>query len=430
MPTETFEGIIGQLANLADVGIDAILGNASTLLTAYDAYKDALNGDRAAQAAVRVEEAIASYSASYDQLKEAADLHLTDMNTVMNLPEELSPDDDEFWEELRKYGDANSKTIQARELDTTTLVLASAAGTGDGTVAWLFTDEYANEIEAIRLNGITVECVEDQNSSTEVGREEFKIYYGLSREGFLEESGNGVVGELTSKAGSGGENLLLNSSFEQLADNGSLTAPDNVPNWTWSGTESTDLEFDAVNFHKSSPEEIENGTSYSLIVKASGTLSQKLSTNRAKLDFSRPYYPRFFYNRQVGSATGSFIAHMGTETKSVTLASETGWNEVVFPLDEKLWPSNFNEDDVDFKVVFTVTGGELLVDGFEWSPMEAWGRHWFYVGAGATDFLIGKKFTATPALTGSEGKVGKMLSDLYGQYMKAATSTPSVADPS
>ena len=428
MPTSTFDAHGAVIKLVCEPLYNQVYGNSSALVTDVDAVLDGLDGDRSGDVGTAIRQWKADYAEmiSADRVRALVDPILLDM--ALDLLGWDGGIDEDFWNLMRVYQNTNSKTFQSRKI---THGSWSYSGTGDGAVYWLVTNIQDREIETVDLTLLTLECVTDQLGGTEAGRELFDFYQGQPIDA-LADAGTGIrVSGIEAIAGSSG-NLCNNPSFETLT--GTAAEPTAIPSWTSSvAVSSSTFVFDSTNFFRSSPEETANGTSYALKIITTCTLSQTFRTNGIALDPKKAYFGFLRYNRQVNSDTGTLLLRLGSDSVSVVLSAQTGWNTLAFALDKDRWPINMVEDAPDIQIDWTRTGGTgLLIDDVGIVEMIDIPKHGHVaIVGGATDFLAGGKFTVTPALSGTEGKIQKIITLGYsdmGGYFHHADSTPTITD--
>lgn len=422
MATPTFAEVWAQIADVVDIYDTIRTDGQTSVITKLDTYVQNLEGDGAATAAARARATRAAYAGILDRFRANLEPHLVDLATAIGTA--ARPGTSEFWRDLREYMVDNSQDLNSRDISFGS-ISAGGSNVGDGTIYRLTTDEYDQAIEAVFLDVVTARCVRDQNSGTLVGREVFELTHGDALPDRISEAGSGRRGTIVGHAG---DEILRNASFQTL--DGTVGSPTTIPNWTVAN-DIANFELDSTNYFRSSPEEKANGTSYSLKITATDTISQKLSTLNRSLDPNTPYMALCRYNRTVGSDSGTLVLRMGAETATVAVSAQSGWQTLALAMDGDKWLRQFQEDDLDLMVDWTRTGGDgLRVDDVLFGPMTRFDNLWYFAAGGATHFLTEDEFTFTDALNGSDGKIQAWLWRAYGVWLPSVTdTTETISDP-
>ena len=282
-------------------------------------------------------------------------------------------------------------------------------------------------MESVHLDTTTAEVTADQNSGTEVGREVFKVTQGDVSTDILEEAGSGEVGRFVGHAG---DEILKNASFQDLE--GTEASPTAIPSWTSSVTvNSTNYSFDSTNFFRTSPEEKSAGTSRALNLKVTTVLSQKAKDLGLSLDYNSPYYMAMRFKRDGPTpASGTLKLVLGSQIYTVAVAAQTGYNLLEATLDNNLFPENFDEDDLDFKIDWTRTGGELLIDDVMLGKMTRYNGNYYFALGGSTHWLKKDKYTFATTLVGADSIVQRWFHYLYRVSLRSKTDgTETITDP-
>ena len=182
-----------------------------------------------------------------------------------------------------------------------------------------------------------------------------------------------------------GSSLIANAGFEQRGGTNAL--PTSITSWTSDTAvigDGSDFEFDETNIYH--PATNANDTRRALNVKLTRTLTQRLDLTGRTLPHGIPLYYQIAYNRTVGSASGTLALHIGTQSVSVAVSAQSGWQTLVLTVDENCFPANMYEDQLDAKIVWTRTGGEVLLDDIILVPMTLIGNEWLYAVGGQTPF--------------------------------------------
>ena len=259
----------------------------------------------------------------------------------------------------------------------------SGSNTGNGTIVRCTIDAFGNNRENAWSETKTAECTTDQNSGAR-RHEEVWTVKGTNRgnDGLDVQGSGGIWAVPTRHAGTSSANgsLLSNSSFQSY----SSSATNVFTNWTKvSGTNPTQ---DTTNFYRDFAGDPDAGA-HSMILGATVLLSQKISVRRLRMSRGIPYYLSVMYNRAIGSGDLTLKLKLGSQTVTVVIAAQTGWNELKLPLDANSYLQNFNEDELDVALeVSSYTSGTVLVDDMILCPMTDVGGTFMAVRGGTTPF--------------------------------------------
>ncbi len=325
---------------------------------------------------------------------------LREHGKFINVPERL--DVSTLLRRIYDWMDDNSEAVETRNI---TYATPSAGGgnTGNGSLKRCTKDERNYDIESCHVEAKTLECVFDANSGTRKHAEVFEMRGVESSIDLLGLAGSGerFKGQIISKhSGSGaGGSLLPNSSFDAYNSGGTT---DKFAGWTMDAAGLCDQ--DTTNFYRTAPGA---STSGSLRFLQNGTINVILRSRNIRLSKEIPYGLRVMFNRQVGGADGTLTIALGSQTTNVAMAAQTGWNELMIPLDTNSYFDNFNEDDLD--VAITLSGGAtfgLLIDDVILAPLpKVDGTFWWLTG-GDTAWLVDDVFTMTDS--GGAAGTGKL----------------------
>lgn len=329
---------------------------------------------------------------------------------------------------------ANSDTVETRAITFDTTATAGGGNVGNGTMSRLTVDARAFDIESVHVERKDFRCIADQNSRTLPQAEIFE-FIG-EPQGFdqilVGSFGSGERGRATlvnSNAGTGqGGSILSNASFQTY----SASATPRFSNWTLaSGTTPTQ---DTTNFYQPLPNATD-GSGHAASFGAAGKITQsiRLQSRSRRLDPSTPYFCRLMYNRQVGSGAMTLTLRLGSQSASVVLSAQTGWNELAIALDENSWLENFQEADLDVEIeVSSYSSGSVLVDDVILVPMTRIDNTFWvlrHANTSPTNWLVDDtlRFTDTGGAPGT-GKIQYWLWRAFGVYMPH-DGTPSISDP-
>lgn len=299
---------------------------------------------------------------------------------------------------------------------------ASAGGgnVGDGTILRLNVDANNMPLEASHSEVKTARCVQDQNSGAERHEERFVVTGEARGKDLLEVSGSGIQAGLRSL--SARDSLLLNPSFSSFS--GTISALTELSNWTPT-TALSNFTLDESNYYR---DFVGDTTPRSLIIGANDSVTQKLSVRGTRLSPNVPTFLQVAYNRQIASADGTLRIRMGSQTATVSLSAQTGWNLLRMAIDQNLWLENWTEDEADIYV--GVESGSTFgcrVDDVmfvQWTPID--GSWWLNLG-GATPYQIDDTFTFTDTEVGSI--IQLFMWRFFRRYLPSASSAVNVSEP-
>jgi hypothetical protein len=311
-----------------------------------------------------------------------------------------------IWGDVYRYMHDNSLSVNSRDIVFASMA-AGGSNVGDGTLRRLNVDENGYSMEACHIELKTARCVQDGNTGTNRHAENFDLYgINAPKDGIARlsaGSGRRLVGMRAKHAGGGpGGSRLLNSSFTTYNASGTVTTK--FRGWTITNAVGNVTE-DTTNFYRGHPGD--GDVTRALQFSANEKLVQKIKTAGIRLNPNLPYFLRVMFNRAVGSGTGTLTIRCGTNTASVVLAAQTGWNELALTIDANLWPINFYEDDLDIEIEISGMTGTVLIDDVWFGPWDFFdGGFWLLFG-GATPFAIEDVFTGTDT-GGNPGTTGKL----------------------
>lgn len=268
-----------------------------------------------------------------------------------------SASDADLWEELFRYFIDNGLYVDSRRM--TFGSATQTVGSGSIQIQRLTVDDYNLPIESGYGDSKRITCLVDQNTGSAQGNETWRIVGQARARDELQRSGSGAEGTFAGLTID--DSLLNNAGFRTFGGTAGSDAPTSLSGWTSTATlNSTNFGIDQTNYYRTAPSD---GTPGSLVMKATATLTQKLTVRGTELDRTRPYLMAVIWNRAVNSATGTLSCQMGSITTSVTLAAQTGWNVTLVPspIGQSCWYRNFYQSDLQIGIGFTRTGGTGLL---------------------------------------------------------------------
>jgi len=334
---------------------------------------------------------------------------LQEMLRKLGNPAVESNNDELMLAEIRQYMVDNSQTINRRDLTFATPT-ADGGNTGDGVLNRLTVDKDGHTLDntAVELKTITIQ--KDHNSGARKHAEELLFEgTGPDRTG-LQWVGNGDRKTFNAIHALSGQ-IVRNPSFETNGVSADDTAPPtitSIQNWTILSGLTTNLKLrSAAGFtYRGYPGQ--PTTLYGLEFEGNETISQNISAVSPGRGFTPgvPYYCQIAVCRKA-SATGNVVLHLGSQTATVSLASLTNdvWSILRIAIGTKNYHQNFNETDLDIKVVVdTLATGTVVVDDLIIAPFVKLDGTWYAPVGGATAWLKDDFYTHTDLIGGARGK--------------------------
>ena len=280
-------------------------------------------------------------------------------------------DDQDMLDELYQYFYDNDFYVQSRQISFAS-PSAAAANVGNGQIIRLTKDKYNFDLEACHIEPHRAKCVLDFNTGTRLGEEVFDLVGSTPGRDMIERSASGLNSRIA--ALSTDNSILGNASFSTFG--GTAAVPTSIGSWTI-GTIGSH-SFDSTNYFRKAPGD---STAYALNLKATETLSQKISTRGGKLDLNRPYMLAVVWNAAVGSANGTLQLSVGASSRTVTVTGATGWNVTLVPATpgQSCWYRLAAQNDIQATAIYTRTSGNLLLDDFLWVPGTEFDGHWYWI---------------------------------------------------
>jgi hypothetical protein len=230
------------------------------------------------------------------------------------------------------------------------------------------------------------------------------------------------IGSIQAIAADDSARFLTNPSFGQL--DGTLAAPTSIPGWTPTGGIGN-FELVESPTYRSSTEE--GDTPRALKFTTNDILVQNFNVNSVSFNPNVPYYLQIAWNRSEGTGDGTLSLMLGSQTESVALAAQSGWQILRIALGTKNWFQNWNQEDPTVSIqLASNTTGYVLVDDVVLAPFTNFDGGWYALVGGTTPFLYDDIFTFTDTEVGAI--IQEWLWRLYGIYLPPAV-TPTWADP-
>lgn len=329
----------------------------------------------------------------------------------------------------RLYQDFIDNTLRVNSRQFTFGTPSAITGTGNGVIFRLTKDENNFDLEAQHPDLKTAECIRDQNSGASKFEEVFEIRGQTPGKDALAVSGSGLVAEI--RAVSARDSQLLNPSFSTFV--GTSGTPTTITNWTSSITVSGNYTMEQLtaNVYRGFPGDT---TPTALRIKATATLSQKISLRGYSVDPAIPHVLQLAYNREIGSATGTLLVRMGNVNTSVAISAQTGWNILRVPssFGQNNWFKNFDEQDLDISIEWTRTAGDIIIDDVLFVQMTKFDGSWYVIlpdTSTSTPFLRGDKSTWSDTAANENG-IQYWLWRGFDRYLPSATGgSVTFADP-
>lgn len=287
---------------------------------------------------------------------------------------------------------------------------------GNTNIYRLTTDRNSQDIENCAASTKEFKCIADQNTGASGGQEEWQVRHLSNFHDELDWLHHGDSGTFIGKDPENG--LGTNMSFQELSGtvNTNMSANDTITGWEVATGLITDMQFTDNDTFQSSPTE-KGGTAYSLQLSANAKLVQTLRTEGQNIDLTVPHIFIVHYKAQ-NSCDGTLTIRLGSNTASATVTGAIGWQTLALTMDQNLWYSNFDEDDLDLEIELSSnTTGELLLDYMIFDEMEPFDGHWWAIVSGDTFALVDDTFTFTDALSGSEAVIQYWLWRYFNSYL-------------
>lgn len=351
--------------------------------------------------------------------------HLRTLAKVMGVPED---DAQGIISRLNDFMQTNNYSIKARNFTRGSWTSGSPY-VGNGTIYRLTVDRYNNRLEASFVDVITGTIVADGNSGVGRGQEtwEFRGKKNGSDALELEGTNRGSGINLRINAKGADDSILSNATFLDYTGS-SLTTPTDITSWTSNVTvNSTNYEILEGTANTYRTAKSEGTTPRAVKIKVTANLSQKLSLRNAQIESDKPYFVQIAWNR-LGTGTGTLVLRLGSQNVSVAVVAQAGWQLLKLPIDQNLYPDNFNADDLALSIEWTRTGGDIAVDDLQFYPFERMDGVWVIPVGGSTHWLLNDTGTFTD--TATESIIQRHFWKAFGRSIRAVTGGgETIADP-
>jgi hypothetical protein len=286
--------------------------------------------------------------------------------------------DEAMLSEFYQYFVDNNYRVQSRAFTFGTPT-AVAGNIGTTQIVRLTRDRYNFDIESGHIDSKRATCVLDANTGAGEGQEVWFFEGQSPSRDDLYRSGSGAFGTLAGL--SADDSLLNNADFRNFGN--TAAAPDDITDWTAdTAVSSATFEFDnnAANRYRIAPSN-SSANAYSLVVKATNRISQKLTVRGTELDPNVPYLLAVIWNREIGGASGTLVLRMGNTANSISVAAQTGWQVSFAPPSAgwSNWYRVFAENDLALDVDWTRTGGNLYIAEALLVPGNYLDGSWYWV---------------------------------------------------
>jgi hypothetical protein len=317
-----------------------------------------------------------------------------------------------------------SQTVNSRDITHGTP--AAGSNVGSGTINRLTVNEDNYECENIHTETKSAECVRDEHIGAEEHREVFRVRGENLQPDQIVIDGSGIDQELTCIASD--DSLISNPSFSQRS--GTDAVPTDITDWTLQDGSFTNVALDSTYYYRKASES--DSAPKSLKLSANKFIYQNFSVNNVNLDRYTPYYAQLAYNRSQYSGNGTLRLLVGSQSASVSLVAQSGWNILRIAVGYLNWPKRFAQLDTPYVAVHLsgLTSGSVLVDDIVFAPYQNLDGTYYAPVGGATPFLRGDTFSWTDALAGSDAIVQYYLWLAYGVQLPASNvGAETWADP-
>jgi hypothetical protein len=415
--------------------------------TNFDTLQGTIQGDAATDFDAELQQALFSMRGRIDgTIKEAKNLLDPIWRAYGRIVKAPSADPTDIirsvydWYVALTSGNAGTQTIVSRQFNFGSVTNVGSP-VGDGVIYRLNVDAYGYALEAQWEETKIALCTNDQNSGTEKHEEIFLVKGGAPARDSLIIRGSGAAENLIAQ--SARASLLSNASFERCSPSptatsggGATVTPTTVTDWTFDTISNYRIRADV--FYRSYPglDDTTAATSNmpcSLQFTTNGSIYQKLSVKKTKLNPFVPYYLQVPFYRET-SADGTLAITWGpaggaaTQTASVSVNSITTgtWGVLKIPVGTANWYKNFQAQDLAITITLAGrTTGNVLVDEVLLAPYTVIANAWYIAVGGRTPWLRNDQYTWTDTALGSV--VQEVIWRAYGQYLPAKPANPTTA---
>lgn len=296
---------------------------------------------------------------------------------------------------LHTYFSDNGVRVTSRQFVFGSPTFSGA--TGNGTINRLNKDERNFDIENQHADAKVAECIADEHSGAKKGEEVFLFQGGAPNRDILKVAGSGKTLRIKALSANDSFSFIDNPSFSQL-NGSSITSLSSVPGWTV-GTAIANFNLDQTNYYRAY-----DGDTTPAAVKflTNDSLTQDFNVRKATFNPNLPVYLQIAWNRSVGSCDGTLTLEFGTQSTSVVLAAQSGWQILRMPIGTNQWMRNWNKVNPTVKITLSGrTSGTLLVDDVVIGHYTPFDGSYYAVVGGSTQFLRTDKATWTDTETGS-----------------------------
>ncbi len=343
------------------------------------------------------------------------------------------PPNEPFWPRLFRYFHDNSKTVKSRAFSFGSWS-AGGSNVGTGSIYRLSVDQYNYTIEAGFAETKTAECVQDANSGARRHEELFRVRGAAAGRDALERIGTGRAIDVRCLSPQSSATLVPNCSFENISGTTGAAGLTGIDSWTVLSGAFTNVETVTSDYYRDVPGAT---TNRSLRFSGNETVYQTFDSLSAlkNWDPNIPLFAQIAFKRE-SSCDGTLRLIIGGITASVTLAAQSGWTILTFPITTNAWFRQWNASaasgslsNMAVKIqLLSRTTGTLLVDDLIIGPYAQVDGAWVALVSGQTPFLQRDTFTATDT-SSDTGLIQTVLARTQGLYLPHTSGSPTWADP-
>ena len=212
----------------------------------------------------------------------------------------------------------NSLTVSSRVFAFGTAA-AGGGNTGDGVLSRINTDDENFSIENQTPDAKVSNCISDRFSGRPIHQEQFEIFGEAAERDALRVTGSGKSGIINALSANDSANFISNPSFSEFS--GPIAAPTAIVNWTPLNAIGN-FELDQTTIYRSFDGD---ATPTAVKYKANDKLSQAFSVLNANFNPAIPIYVQIAFNRSTGGADGTLTLRWGSQSASVALVAQSGY---------------------------------------------------------------------------------------------------------